>query len=401
MGNDHALWAEVRSCISSLKELDDESVTVKADIVRRMTPLIVGLIDDGELSIPYSSVSAYIRNTLKDEGITFASSYWITLFEDEYKRKYSKSSVPNKCKHVWFVISKGWERCEYCRINRIDKVIQQAAPEEAQEPDEADEDVEAAVVEPVPDEEPEDIPEPVTIPHIDDLQIISYTNLTLLRLLEGKLAVNHRARLKEINAANTDEKRDRLMRAYDSAMELAASRLNTWTDAVKDMPDLNRIKQMQSGLFAALNDKQHVTAYESIMANVVIALGYDHNTIARLLGVVGKHIRHNVASPENAATYMQELKFLGRCPNPDCGVVLKDEVEALMHRTASDRRTTELEHAGIDPEPLQLSGYAHELVLANRRIKDLEAELAVQKEKTAAANTTIKNMRKDKKEKEW
>ena len=366
------LWKKLDATLKQIQSEDEHARQPKAKIIEDLKIITVQLIDTKELLIEYSDVSAYIRNLLIDRHITFSDSYWSSLFEDDYKRKYSKTSVPKKCtQHDWVQkATKGsdvWESCCICNISRLNGIVHAVAPEErvpvtklrrAEVP-----------AKPEDDEQTEE-PEMLTL-----LRNISLNNVKLARLVFSKTIPRHADYRARARKATTDEEKERVDETYAKHIALTKSRQKAYKEHL-DIFDIKELKQIllkQHTAMSGLDDKQIITPYETVMANIALFMGYEHTTIARALNITAKHMRQNVSTDApNANTYLQTLGWLGRCPNPDCGIVLKDIAQAAILAADDPEKDAELEKQGFDPEPLKVTGYQAEIIKLKEEIKALK-----------------------------
>ena len=372
------LWTELERIMADLGDHDRED-TFKVSLIRSARDITSELVDAGELRIRTDQISAWLRNKLKDAGIVVSNAWWSAQFPADMKRNYSKSSQPNKCDHDWTEVDNGAdldiEFCDKCHGCRIDKLVVEPAAEQpipAVKEKKEEEEEEEEQEEP---EEPE--PEEDGLQAMFDRLIgISRNNAQILTLLSKKTSrVPAAAREARLKNAPTDEERDRLEAKW-AADDLAIhDRREVALKCLGMLTDENTIRKTelaQQSAYSNLDDRRRVSFMEKCMANAAIAIGYDRNTIAKVLHVTSKHMRQNI-SPDGHASYLEDLGWLGRCPNPECGVDLREAVETVIsHKKGASGDRADLTLADIDPEPLIPTGYQKLymiLKVENRRLK--------------------------------
>ena len=367
----HTLWTELERIMADLGSHDQED-TLKVDLIRRARDVTSKLVDSGELRIKTDQISAWLRNKLKDAGVTVSDAWWLRQFPSEMKRNYSKTSQPrNDCDHDWTEVDNeadiDLETCDKCHAHRIDKLIVEPA---AEQPAPAVREQKEEEEEPYDEDDDDDDLQA----RLDRLISISHNNVQILRLISRKISRPTEAyRAARLKSAPTDEERERLETKW-AADDLATGERRDIVARSLDTMDADKIKNTelnQQAAYANLDDRRRVSFMEKCMANAAIAIGYDRNTIAKVLHVTSKHMRQNI-SPDGHASYLEDLGWLGRCPNPSCGIDLREAVETIISQKGAVGDRADLTLADIDPEPLIPTGYQKQymiLKVENRRLK--------------------------------
>lgn len=353
------LWDRYHTSLKELENFESHTMEKKSDIIITLRDSVTEMVKAGVLNIRMDQVSAYVKNKLYDRGIMFSVSYWSELFHDSQKREYNKKSSETH-QHKWEKVAKTkrglWERCVTCGVNRIDGIIQEPSLKENNiQPEKV---IEVKT------------PEGIEFDLLTYAKAISQNNIKIINMIRQKTNINYTAIEKQIRNKSSDSKEQRI----EDIKKQSAKRIENFKKAVKNPKklesEMKKIIEIQLKALKRFDDRASITYFEKIMAYYAVTMGYDRNDIARMLNITTKHMKVNVLEQSATNMYLDTLKWLERCPNPDCGVNLKDTLEIVIHNRGKPNLP-----ASIDPEPLLPTGYQREVILLKAENKRLRRRL--------------------------
>lgn len=363
------LWENYHVAINDLASFEQQKDVKKKEIITRIRDQVEQLVELQLIQIKKTQISVYVMNKLEERNITISKSWYSEIFPSNLKRNYSKSSQPNFHEHEWSIIIDNsevgtWEVCK-CGANSINGIIQTDDEKEVEEK-----------VFPSPTAPPNEIIESDSVA-FDILRAEKQycQNLAaLIDLILQKCSVNMTA----IKNSLKNEAELRIQERIEKSKLLANKRIQIVINEYSNNPEakLKELQQLITEQMRAkkkLNDRKKITRYEKVMAKLACSLGYHKNNVASILNITTKHIKNEILADVNPSsggqnTLLEEFGWFGRCPNTDCGIVLKDFYDEQIENY---RKGTPIDDE-FELEPLLSTGYAKELILAKEEIKKLK-----------------------------
>ncbi|MGI9567080.1 MAG: hypothetical protein ACR2LL_08730 [Nitrosopumilus sp.] len=367
----NTVWSNFHEALNELQVFESKNDVTKKQIISRIRDNVVILVDAEKIPIKMNQVKVYVENILDERGITISKAWSSELFEPHQKRNYSKSSEPNIHEHQWDLIAENpqlgkWESC-HCGANRLNGILQQDV--EIPSLDETKPTPIAEVIEPKGTE----------FEILKGERAVAQNLVTLIDMIIQKCTINKTVIQKSLK----DKPQYRIDERMQEATKLSEKRIQTVQEEVKKLgkpeEQLKQIKSLIADQLSAkkkLNDRKKITRFEKVMVKLAISLGYSKNYVAGILNITPKHIKNDILASENPSshgqnTLLEEFEWFGRCPNPDCGIILKDYYDEQIDNYRQGKSIEE----PFDLEPLLATGYASQVVQLSQQLKKVKEKL--------------------------
>ncbi len=353
---------EYEECLAELEQFSTQTTVTKQSIITRLRDSTLALIKARELDLKPNQTCAHVWSQLEARKVTVAKSWFLTLFDETLKRNYTKSSVESFHDHEWDLVHTAhgdWERCS-CGANRLNGISQVDTEPRTTAPAK-----DTQVIEPV---------DVVEYEIIQQLEIFCKLNLQTLRLMKSKLIYNKTQVLKQKHNAVDEIRDERIEEAQDVIRQRLAIVKKQMAKLAKPSPerflrDLKKTIALQVATKRHFDDRLKITYFEKAMAHLAVNIGFEKNEIARWLGITSKHMKMSVLTElysDKESNVLKALDWFGRCPNPDCGISLKDYYESKIGDFQQGKPISEAEDYEI--ELLKPSGYQAQVIKLKRRL---------------------------------
>lgn len=247
-----------------------------------------------------------------------------------------------------------WEQCG-CGANKIDGVLQESAGFDNIKPKKISE-IQS--------------PSGLEFDILEKAKAISQNNIKIIQMIQQKTNINYTVISRQAKGKPDIAKAERIDAVKKQTEERIAALKNTMR-AIKDPTlltiEMDQIITMQMQALRNFNDRASITIYEKMLAQYSVAMGYDQNDIAKMLGITSKHMKLNIIPKTSFGTKLEKLGWHGRCPSPDCGVVIKDVLEVLASNP----------NASVDNDALRTTGYQQQVLdlqKENQKLKQILSE---------------------------
>ena len=353
-----------------IENFENESQTTKKQIILDLRDAVSVLVENHSLHIKENQISSYVKNILVERHITYTDGEWYKLFKENQKRNYSiPLTQGNNHKHNWKMMMKDsqrgtWESCS-CGDNKINGIIQQAALQKTEE-------LKAVrVSEIVTPKSPE-------YELLEHMETITANNLKMIKLIKQRTSINNSKIDKQQSSKariTKDERLEKINQNVNRRINIFNSEIQNFVKTKKIPTVINELKSViikQLWAIKGLDDRATLTTFEKVMANFAVSIGYDQNDIARFLLITAKHMKNNVMSDTHEPLLF--LEWFGRCPNPKCGIMLKDYVESQITKYKKDTKVLPQDHIPDGMlEPLITTSYQNQVLeLKKEKIKHIE-----------------------------
>ena len=374
------VWDKYNKSIQELEGFEHRADQKKKEIIINIRDCVVSLVQSQKITIPEKEIANYVYGKLHERHIKYSKSHFYNLFDENLKRKYTHSAVGHNDdgtnnttttthQHTWITVTNHgqfgtWESCD-CGANKINGVEHVAVPVLADK-------LESKIPKSVPESE-----EPKTIEfEILDLFLeISQNNVKAIKMLKRK-CIFHKSQLeKEVTKRISVEKQKR----FDDTKKQIQQRVDAITSQLQDKfgSNLNKVYKelqsvitMQHYMFRYFNNRTSLYTWEKAMGRFACTIGYDKNEIAKFLYITTKHMKVSVlkegTSSNSQVSLLKDVEWFSRCPNPDCGIVLKEYFEDKMNEWKQGKFISGPQDYELDF--LMATGYQAEVLELKKRL---------------------------------
>lgn len=227
-----------------------------------------------------------------------------------------------------------------------------------------------------------EFPEGIEFEILSLYNVISKNNQTINSNIFAKLTFDEGMILKTKSYNVDTDRRNRLTNAknlIESRRVIAIEQIQKFykdKDLKEVKKELQKIVSDQEKTSIYFDDRATLTHWEKIMGYVAVQLGYDQNNIAKILGVTAKHMKINICSKFASFELLKKLRWVQRCPNPDCGIELHEFLESKMNDFKNGKSINtdvfEIESlvvTGYQAENLRLVEEISKLKVSNKKLK--------------------------------
>ena len=359
------IWQSYYASINELVGFEERADAKKRVIICDIRDCVVKLVLSNLISIREDQIAIYVWNQLEEKGIKYSKGHFYSEFEENQKRNYSKSSIGNSHKHKWKILSDTknglWETCK-CGTNKIDGIEQADAvnTEEKQKSRQVSEVV---------------IPKNIQYELLLMFEEIAYNNIKIIKMIRQKTSINKTILTKQTDKKLTQSEKDKRENDVET---LVNKRIKIVIDGINEMgnpgtilKDANGVITQQLQAMKYFDDRASLTHWQKLMAIFAVAIGYNQNEIAKTIGITAKHMKINVMEAKSGAnTLLQDLNWVNRCPNPDCGIVMSDYVESKINNFKAGKSLGDIED--FELEPLLPTGYQKQVIVLQEKIRKLK-----------------------------
>lgn len=379
---DH-IWNSYNENLNALDTFEKQGDTKKKTLIENLRDSVLKLVDVGKIAIPQNQVANYVWTQLHERNIKYEKSHFYRLFSENHKRKYTKSvnghnGKTGTHKHDWLKVKSSkkhgvWKQCD-CGANMIDNIEYIPAAEKN-----TGDEYNAASAATQPRKISEAI-QPTGTPFeiIDRLIEVSQNNIRLLKMVKSKCTI-HKTDIKKQVAKCIDmteeERTESIKNQVGICINAVTAEITALAAKSENTPKtllwhINKNITRQLHALRNLNFRTSITAYEKMMAKFAVCIGYDQNDVADFLGITTKHMKLNVLHDGNTRnSVLKDLEWFGRCPNPDCGISLKDYCEDRIDQWQQGTPITDAED--FELEPLLPTGYQKQVIRLQKKIKGM------------------------------
>ena len=359
------IWQSYYSSIKELEGFEQEANAKKHTIICEIRDCVVRLVLSGLISIREDQIAIYIWNQLEEKGIKYSKGHFYNEFEESQKGKYTKSSQRNSHEHKWKILSDNksglWENCK-CGTNRIDGIEQADAVN-------IEEDQKARQVSEIV------IPKNIQYELLLMFEEISYNNIKIIKMIKQKTSINKTHLAKQIDKkriqSDKEKRENDVKNLVNKRIKIVIDGINELGDPGAILKDANGVITQQLQAMKYFDDRASLKHWQKMMARFAVSIGYDQNEIAKTIGVTAKHMKLNVVEVKSGAnTLLQDLNWVNRCPNPDCGIVMSDYVESKINDFKDGKNLGDIKD--FELEPLLPTGYQKQVIILQEKLKQLE-----------------------------
>ena len=356
--NESDIWNEYHDRMKELEGFENENNITKKLIVTAIRDSVHKLQQLNLLPIKENQISSYIKNLLLDRGITVAEGYWSGLFPDNMKRNYTNPNADKYHTHRWITQLKAvsgnvWELCG-CGKSRINGILQESVSNpEMVKPDRLHEII---------------TPKGIEFEALDLMETIAKNNIKIIHLIRQKTSMN----MTNINKQHTNpDKIHKIQLNVNRRIKIYKKSITAWRDPKELMKWFNHTISTQLQAIKYFDDRASMTYWEKIMSYLAGEIGYDMNSIAKMLNVTSKHMKLHVITDETKDSYMQYLDWFGKCPG--CGMRLKDLAETMIKQFKTNKPRPQI--TGMEAEGLTLNTWQKQVITLKRENQKLLSKL--------------------------
>ena len=374
-------WNDYYANMKELEGFESQANSKKRLIIQNIRDCVEKLVLTGAISIKQDQIAIYVWNKLLEKGIKYTKSHFYSEFTPEQKRNYTQSSQGNNHhhSHKWKIITDNkngrWENCD-CGANRINDIEQVTYYEDSNE------EKQKPLFEIVYPDGPE-------FKLLDLYEEISQNNIRIIKMIRKKTSINKTVMTKQIGKKNSEDEKEKrqndIERLVHQRIKVLKDDINLIDKPKTLLKKANAIIVNQLYAMKYFDDRSSLLYWQKLMARLAVYIGYDQNTIARTVNISSKHMKLNIMDMlPGSDQLLHDIEWFDRCPNPDCGIILKDYFESKISDFRTGKKLDEIEDYEL--EPLILTGYQKQNSELRQKIRELKKYNATTT--TAAASSS-------------